>query len=95
MNLRSLEALIHTATLVVKSDALDKDNRLLAEGATNGFAIGEGACFHLLATPQAVVKYSLMPKLYLGYPPLIKSRGIVSVNCPIVAADYPRYLEER
>ena len=56
-------------------DALDKDNRLLAEGATNGFAIGEGACFHLLATPQAVVKYSLMPKLYLGYPAVDQEPG--------------------
>lgn len=56
-------------------EALDKDNRLVAEGATNAFAIGEGACFHLLATPRAVLKYSLSPKLYLGYPAVDQEPG--------------------
>ncbi len=48
--------------------ALDKEKRLLAEGVADGFAIGEGASFLLIATPQAVLKHTLAPKLYLGRP---------------------------
>lgn len=47
---------------------LDKAQRLLAEGASDGFAPGEGASFVLVASPQACKKYSLAPRLFLGQP---------------------------
>lgn len=49
-------------------ESLDEDQRLLAEGAADGFAPGEGASFLLLASPEAWRKHALTPPLFLGRP---------------------------
>ncbi len=54
---------------------LDKQNRLLAEGASDGFAIGEGASFVLVASPTAYKKYALTAKLFLGRPANTREDG--------------------
>ncbi|HWV14056.1 MAG TPA: hypothetical protein VN030_01405 [Cellvibrio sp.] len=56
-------------------DALDRQKRLLAEGVADGFAIGEGASFLLLASPQALEKYALTPLLFLGIPANTREPG--------------------
>ena len=54
---------------------LDKQKRLLAEDVNDGFAIGEGASFVLLASPSAYKKYALTAKLFLGRPAITREEG--------------------
>jgi 3-oxoacyl-[acyl-carrier-protein] synthase-1 len=56
-------------------DALDKEHRLMSEGVADGFVIGEGASFLLLASPAAIEKYALQPKLFLGQPACTQEVG--------------------
>lgn len=54
---------------------LDMDNRILADGVMDGFAPGEGAAFLLVASPQAVEKYSLKPLANICQPALANEPG--------------------